>query len=88
VDVAQQFFTAPTSVGVATGMDFPDALAGGAFLAHSTAPLVLVAAGSLPSVVSTYLTSVKASAATANLFGGTAALSDALQTQVETSLGQ
>jgi hypothetical protein len=87
VDVAQQFFSAPASVGVATGLDFPDALAGGAFLAHAGAPLVLASTTSLPSAVAGYLASIKAGVTTAHLFGGSAVLSDAVQADVGRNLG-
>ena len=57
VDVATKFFSAPTGVGIATGMSFADALTGGALLGHVTAPLVLVGTSSVPGSVTTYLPS-------------------------------
>lgn len=87
VAVAARFFPGPSSVGVASGTAFPDALSGGALLAHAGVPLVLAAPGSLPSGVGAYLSSVKSSVASAHLFGGSAALGVAVQTAVASTLG-
>ncbi len=42
--VAQRFFPRATTFGVATGLDFPDALSGGVFMGHSSrlGPMLLV----------------------------------------------
>ncbi len=86
VAVATTFFTAPTTVGISTGTNFPDALAAGALLAHVGAPLVLTSADSLPSLTLQYLTSVASSATSAHIFGGTSAVSDSVRTAVSTAL--
>jgi hypothetical protein len=39
--VSANFFTDPTTVGVATGLNFPDALAGGAFMGYEGGPILL-----------------------------------------------
>ena len=44
VTVAMKFFSAPTAVGFASGLDFPDALAGGAGIGAAHGPLLLVPA--------------------------------------------
>lgn len=81
--VADQFFPAPTAIGVATGTDFPDALAAGPLLAARGAPLLLVPpAGALPSAPTIELLLDTASAGNAIVFGGTAAVSDDVATQV------
>ena len=80
--VATTFFSAPTTVGVATGENFPDALSGGAFLAHLGAPLVLADTNAVPTATTSYLNSVNASVAAADLFGGSAVLSAAVQTAI------
>src|SRR5207253_3988337 len=59
--VAAKFFNAPTTVGFATGSNFPDALAGGALLAKEGAPLLLATAAGLPTPTANYLTSVRSS---------------------------
>jgi ell wall binding domain 2 (CWB2)/Fibronectin type III domain/Carboxypeptidase regulatory-like domain len=87
VAVAEKFFTGPSSVGVASGMAFPDALSGGALLAHAGVPLVLSASGSLPNPVGVYLSSVKSSVGSTYLFGGSGALAVAVQTAVGSALG-
>jgi len=86
VAVATTFFVAPTTLGIATGTNFPDALAAGALLAHVGAPLVLTSGGSLPTATLQYLTSVASSATSAHLFGGTSAVSDSVRTAVSNAL--
>ena len=83
--VAQQFFIAPTHVGVASGATFPDALAAGAFMARTDGPLLLTTPTALAANPSTYISS-ETPITTADLFGGTAALSAAVQTQASTAL--
>lgn len=81
--VADQFFPTPTTVGVATGTAFPDALAAGPLLATMGAPLLLVPpAGALPSAVTVELLLDTATAHNAVVFGGAAAIGDAIATQV------
>lgn len=87
VAVAKKFFPNPSSVGVASGALYADALSGGALLARAGVPLVLAAPGSLPTDIGTYLRSVKSSATSAHLFGGSDALGDAVQKAVGSALG-
>ncbi len=49
--VAAKFFPTPAAVGVATSASFPDALAGGAQVAHLGAPLLLNAPGPIDNQV-------------------------------------
>lgn len=84
--VATRFFSAPTTVGVAAGTNFPDALSGSALLAGKDGPVLLATAAGLPSYSTTYLTSVKSSVKTAYVFGGTAVVSAAVATAVATAL--
>ena len=85
--VANAIFTAPTSVGLASGETFPDALSGGAYQAHVGGPILLTAATTLPSSTSTYLTGAKTTIANAEIFGGDAALSASVQTAITAALG-
>ena len=85
VAVATTFFTAPTTLGIATGANFPDALAAGALLAHVGGPLVLTGADTLPSPTLQYLT-VASSSTSAHIFGGTSAVSDSVRTAISTAL--
>ena len=86
--VAATFFASPTAVGLASGATFADALAGGAYLAHSGGPLVLSDPGALPVSTTSYLTANDSTLTTASLFGGTSALSATVQTSVGVALGQ
>jgi putative cell wall-binding protein len=88
VAVANAFFTNPVTVGVATGVGFPDALTGGAQLARIGAPLLLTAPNELTKASSTYLaTAGNHSINTAHLYGGTSTLPAAIQTAVKKALG-
>ncbi len=82
VNLAQRFFPAPTSLGFASGSTFPDAPSGTALLARAGAPLLLTASTELPTTVATYVGRVKNTVATAQLFGGDAAISDGVRTDV------
>jgi putative cell wall-binding protein len=82
--VAFTFFESATTVGAATGLNFPDALAAGADLASKGAPLLLVpTAGALPTAIAVDLFG-RSSAGSSNvlLFGGTASVSDDVATQL------
>ncbi len=82
--VAVTFFQTATTVGVATGLNFPDALAAGSDLAAKGAPLLLVpGTGGLPNAISDDLFG-RSSAGSTNviLFGGTASVSDDMASQL------
>jgi len=73
--VAQAFFPAPSRIGIATGFDYPDALAAGAQLAQTSGPLLLVgAAPPVPTPTAGYLSAHRS--ATTTLYGGLAAVPD------------
>ena len=72
--VAQRFFRTPTFVGIAVGSNFPDALAAGAYLARSNAPLLLTDASSLSSSTRAWL--ISARPASIDVFGGPSVISD------------
>jgi putative cell wall-binding protein len=73
--IASKFFPAPSLVGVASGVAFPDALVGGAYAAQTGMPLILVPqCGALPASVASYLGGTNTSGVI--VFGGTAAVSD------------
>jgi hypothetical protein len=80
--VAKTFFggaslhnTSPAGIGFATGADWPDALAGGAFMAHEHGPLLLVnPANWLSSDGQNYLYGWAPGTANAYIFGGTKAV--------------
>jgi putative cell wall-binding protein len=81
--VADTFFSAPTVVGVATGANFPDALAAGPDLGSKQAPLLLVPpAGALPEGSTRELILYNPTVRSALVFGGTSSISDDVATQV------
>ena len=79
--VAEQFYDEVTTVAVASGETFPDGLAGGPFAAARGAPLLLSAQSTLPAAVASYLDAV-APLTEVLVFGGPAALSDAVVAQL------
>jgi len=81
------FAGGPTNIGVASGLQFPDALSGGVYQAHFGGAMVLSDPAVLPASTSTYLTNVKGTVASTAIFGGTAALSTSVQTAIKTALG-
>jgi hypothetical protein len=85
--VALAIFPDATGVSVANGMSFPDALAAGPIAGAAGDPLVLVApTGSLPEPAAAYLSTRGTSVATTQVFGGTAAVSDAVMSEVADAL--
>jgi putative cell wall-binding protein len=85
--VATKFFTSPTTIGLASGVTFADALAGGALLAHKGGPLLLSDPLVLPTPTSAYLTANKATVTSSFIFGGSTAISSAVQTEADVALG-
>ena len=85
--VASSFFTAPVSIGVASGATFADAMSGGAYLARVGGPILLTYPTSVPAATSNYLSAVRSGLASSSLFGGTAAISLGVQTTIDQLLG-
>ncbi|HEY3922963.1 MAG TPA: cell wall-binding repeat-containing protein [Acidothermaceae bacterium] len=85
--VAAKFFPAPTSVGVAASTSFPDALAGGAQVAHLGGPLLLNAPGALDNQVASYLTAHAPTITLTRVYGGTGGVSAAASDAVRSALG-
>lgn len=84
--VARAFFTAPTTVGVASGLAFPDALGGGVHAAAHHAPLLLVPPDHVPAGVQTYLTSLQPGSPHGYVYGGTTAVYDSTAAAVAAAL--
>lgn len=79
------FGVSPTSVGIATGLNFPDALAAGPVLGRDSAPLLLVSTHTpIPRPVTEYLARIKAQSAV--VFGGQNAVDAAVLGAVLTAL--
>lgn len=75
--VASTFFPSPRAVGMATGLDFPDALSGGALVGTAGGPLLLVQPSApLPASVASYLSgpAKDLSPASIYVFGGSNAV--------------
>ncbi len=85
--VAAKFFTGPTAVGVATSVSFPDALAGGAQVAHLGGPLLLNAPGAIDNQVGSYLTAHAPTITVARIYGGTSGISTAVSDAARSALG-
>ncbi len=77
--VAAKFFPTATAFAVATGLKFPDALSGGVMEGASAGPMLLVPEnGALPSAIISYLQSQSTTLTSGVIFGGGAAVSDAI----------
>lgn len=88
--VADRFFPSPSVIGVVRADEFPDGLSGGAVVGRpeiGPGPIVLVSTEALPEAVRTWLAGNAGTIDTAITFGGTAAVSDAVQTDIATALG-
>ena len=86
--VAHTFFGGPQVVGIATGFNFPDALAGGALAGRVGGPLLLTGPTGLPSETEDYLRTASGSVSDAVLFGGPAVINDGLPGEVGSLIGQ
>jgi hypothetical protein len=84
--VARQFFSAPATAGLATGANFPDALAAGPRLASIGGPLLLTDPSALSASVASYLAQTPRPARV-EVYGGTAAVSDAVVQAAAQALG-
>jgi len=86
VMVAQHFFTSPATLGFASGLAFPDALAGGGAIGATGGPMLLVpACGSLPSALASYLGS-STGVTSGSLYGGTSAVGDDVLAELESAV--
>jgi putative cell wall-binding protein len=74
--VASTFFSQPPVVGLASGVNFPDALAGGATMAEGGGPLLLTEPNALSAPIQQYLSANKHNIIDSFAFGGPLALSD------------
>jgi len=84
--VAQTFFEFPFTLGIASGTNFPDALAGGATMGEGGGPLILTDPSNLSAATQTYLSSNKTVLSLIFVFGGTNAVSDNVLAQVSAAI--
>ncbi|HEY5051416.1 MAG TPA: cell wall-binding repeat-containing protein, partial [Acidothermaceae bacterium] len=86
IAVAQQFFPTATHAGIASGGAFPDAMAAGAYMAATGGPLLLTQPTGLTASVASYLGSTDTAVTSADIFGGSTAVSPAVQTAASAAL--
>lgn len=85
--LARACFATPIYVGLATGTDPSDALAGGVSAALLGGPLLLTPPSALPASVAGYLQAVSPWASYLQVFGATSAVSPAVQSQALADIG-
>jgi putative cell wall-binding protein len=74
------------TVGVAVGTNYPDALGGGTALGAYGSPLLLTGSNSVPSATATFLSQREYMLGGMEIYGGTQAISAAVETQLESYL--
>ena len=86
--VATKFFSPPTGFGVASGANFPDALAGGATMGLQGVPLLLTDPNTVSPETLAYLTANKSALSNFGswLFGGPAAVSTNVEAAISGAL--
>lgn len=84
--VAGKFFSSPSTVGIASGDNYPDALAGGLHALRAGGPLVLTGRDALPSATASYLQGNRASITSGWVYGGVAAVSDGVVTAIRQAI--
>lgn len=83
--VAGRFYPAPNGVALASGTDFPDALSGGVMAAMRGWPVLLSDPSGLTPAADSYVKGTP-SVSAADVFGGTAAMSETAAGQLTTDL--
>jgi putative cell wall-binding protein len=84
--VAAFFFPSPKAIGIATGLDFPDALSGGAHIGRLGGPLLLTSSDSPSTPTEQYLEDTGSAVASAYIYGGALAVSNTVQAAFTTAL--
>ena len=82
-EIASEAFSAPTTVYVATGTDFPDALAAGPAAAATNSPVLLVNSSFVPAATAAELAAIAPDRIV--VLGGEAAVSKAVETTLAAS---
>ncbi|TML64440.1 MAG: cell wall-binding repeat-containing protein, partial [Actinobacteria bacterium] len=83
---AEAFFSGPAAVGVATGQNFPDALAGGAHIGKKGGPVLLTPSTTLAGPTDAYLRANHAAIDIAFIYGGVNAVSSAVGAQIQADI--
>jgi hypothetical protein len=85
--VALALFPTTTGVSVASGANFPDALAAGPVAGAANQPVLLLpSTGTLPEPITSYLTTHAGGITSMRAFGGTTAVADAVLSEVAQSV--
>ncbi len=71
------------TIGIATGLDFPDALGGGAALGSYGSPLLLTRPTALPPDIAEAITDHQHATGRIDIFGGTGVVSDGVRSSIE-----
>jgi hypothetical protein len=74
------------TLGVATGMNFPDALGGGSAMGYYGSPVILTGPTSVPASVNTFLTAHEYDVGRVDVFGGPDVVSDAVKNAIVAKL--
>jgi len=85
--VAAAFFNGPSAIGISSGADFPDALAGGPHIGRLGGPMLLTKTAELPPVVVAYLGAHRASISRSYVYGGTNAVTENVRTAISNAIG-
>jgi putative cell wall-binding protein len=85
--VAAAVFSSPSTLGIASGATFADALSGGAFEGIMGGPMLLTDPSALPDSTKNYLGGVSAALSSSTLFGGTSAVTASVQQALNAALG-
>ncbi len=78
VKLAERFFEEPSDVTFASGLDFPDALSGGAHAATLEAPVVLTGLDNLSEAVMAHLETKNPNLPAVNIYGGSNAIRESV----------
>lgn len=84
--LAERYFEGATTVGVASGTDYADALSGGAHIGKAGGPLLLSAPNDLPDTIQTYLSQNASTISRAYLYGGPKALATQVEDEVQNTI--
>ncbi|MEA3056394.1 MAG: hypothetical protein QOD30_1826 [Actinomycetota bacterium] len=81
--VANMWFGGSPNVGMASGVNYPDALAGGAHIVGKGGGLLLTAPGALPDVIKRYLKDHASGIGHAYVYGGSGAVNDPVLNEIQ-----
>jgi len=82
VAVANRFYANPATVGIATGLQFPDALSGGSAMGELHGPLLLTDPNQLSPATQQYLTANMATIRSDYIFGGISAILQTVRDEI------